>query len=296
VHGRKPRAVEVHAHDIALLLFLGVRDFGFEHETVHLRLGQRVGALLLQRVLGGQHQERLGQRVGLVADGHLTLLHGFEQGALHLGRRAVDFVRKHEVGEDRPLADGELLVALRVDQRADEVGGQQVGGELDARETGIDGFGQRGDGERLGQSGHPFEQDVAVGEQADEQRVHQVGLSHDDLAHLRAERIHENAFALDALVEFLDVDDFAHECLVFCFSVFRGGYSVQSNKRMTYKLIANLEIFCMPSRKIPHAAPVSGSFSPCPAHFSLPLRSKKGGPVFRLARSCSRSVGGGVTK
>lgn len=43
---------------------------------------------------------------------------------------------------------------------------------------------------------------------------------------------------------------------------FSGGYSVQSNKRMAYKLIANLEIFCLPSRKIPHAAPVCGSFSP----------------------------------
>ena len=39
-----------------------IADHDLEHEPVDLRLGQRIGALLLDRVLRGQHEERLRQR------------------------------------------------------------------------------------------------------------------------------------------------------------------------------------------------------------------------------------------
>ena len=39
-----------------------VVDQHLEHEAVDLRLGQRVGALRLDRVLGRHHEERIGQR------------------------------------------------------------------------------------------------------------------------------------------------------------------------------------------------------------------------------------------
>ena len=78
-----------------------VADADLEHEAVELGFGQRIGAFLLDRVLRGQDEEGLGQLVGRVADGDLPFLHGFEQGALHLGRGAVDFVGEDEVGEDR---------------------------------------------------------------------------------------------------------------------------------------------------------------------------------------------------
>jgi hypothetical protein len=37
-----------------------------EHEAVHLRFGQGIGAFLLDRVLGGHDQERIGQREGFL--------------------------------------------------------------------------------------------------------------------------------------------------------------------------------------------------------------------------------------
>ena len=74
-----------------------VADAQLQQEAVDLRLGQRVGALLLDRVLRGQHQERVRQRERLAADGHLALLHRLEQRALHLGRRAVDLVGQDDV-------------------------------------------------------------------------------------------------------------------------------------------------------------------------------------------------------
>ena len=108
-------------------------------EAVALRLGQRVDALGLDRVLGGQHEERVGQRVGDPADGDLPLGHDLEQRRLHLGRRAVDLVGEHEVGEHRAELDVEGVLAGLVDAGADDVGGHQVGGELQAGERAADG-------------------------------------------------------------------------------------------------------------------------------------------------------------
>ena len=51
-------------HDVELLLFLRVIDVRVEHEAVELGLGQRIGALVLDRVLRGQHEKRLGQAGG----------------------------------------------------------------------------------------------------------------------------------------------------------------------------------------------------------------------------------------
>ena len=202
--------LEIHADDVALLLFLGIGDARLEHETVHLRLGERIGTLLLEGVLRSQHEERLRQRIGLVADGHLPLLHGLQQGALHLGGRTVDLVGQDEVGENGALLHVELLLLLRVDERTDDVGRQQVRRELYAAETGIDRLGEGRDGQRLGQTGHALQQDVAVGKQSDEQRVDQVFLADDHLAHLAGKGIDEETLAFDALVQFVDVYYFVH--------------------------------------------------------------------------------------
>ena len=48
--------------DFLLLVPRGIADPHLEHEAVELRLGQRIGALLLDRVLGGEHEERLLER------------------------------------------------------------------------------------------------------------------------------------------------------------------------------------------------------------------------------------------
>jgi hypothetical protein len=55
----------------------------------------------MRRVLGGDDEEGLGQRAGLAFRRHLALFHGFQQGALGLGRGAIDLVGEHHLGEDR---------------------------------------------------------------------------------------------------------------------------------------------------------------------------------------------------
>ena len=83
-----------------------------------------------------------------------------------------------------PRLVAELARFRAVDQGADQVGGQQVGRELDALEARLDAGAQGLDGQGLGEAGHAFEQHVAVGEQADEQAVHEVFLADDDAAQL----------------------------------------------------------------------------------------------------------------
>ena len=171
-----------------------------EHETVDLGLGQRVGTLLLDGVLGGHHEEGLGELEGLVTDGHLALLHGLEEGGLHLGRRTVDLVGQYEVGEHRALLDLELLALLAVDHSTDKVGGEQVGGKLDTAELSVHTRGQSIDGKGLGQTGNTFEKDVPVGQKADKQILHQMLLSYDHLRHLHREDVHEGALFLNPFV------------------------------------------------------------------------------------------------
>ena len=64
--------------------------------------------------------------------------------------------------------------------------------------------GQGFDRQRLGQAGHAFEQDVAVGEQADDQPFGQIILADDDLAEFVKQRVREGARFLDRFVDGAD--------------------------------------------------------------------------------------------
>ncbi len=152
--------------DGALLGAGRVVEDDLQHEAVDLRLGQRVGAFLLDRVLGRHDQEGLRQRMGLAAEGDLALLHRLEQRALHLGRRPVDFIRQDQVGEYRTVLGLEGAVARVVDHGAHDVRRQHVGRELDALETHRERLRQRLQRQGLAQARHAFEQDMAVGQQA----------------------------------------------------------------------------------------------------------------------------------
>ena len=168
----------------------GYDDQHLQHEPVDLRLGQWIGALGLDRVLRGHHEEGVRHRVGLPPDGHLSLLHDLEQRALHLRRRAVDLVGEQEVREHRPERRRELARALVVDAGADEVGGHEVGRELDALELPADGIGERLDRQRLGETGHALDEHVAAGEERDGQPFEQLVLPDDDLLHLVEHLLH----------------------------------------------------------------------------------------------------------
>ena len=161
-----------------------------EQEAVELRFRQGVGALHLQRVLGGEHEERRIEAVRFSADRDRRLLHRLEQGGLGLRRGAVDLVGEQQVREDgagfedQPAAS-RLVLAENVG--ADDVRGHQVGRELDAVELQMQRLGQGADQAGLAEAGDALEQDVPVGQQADDRPVDDFFLAHDHLADLAAQ-------------------------------------------------------------------------------------------------------------
>ena len=109
------------ANDQSLFLTLGVGDEYLEHETVHLGFGKGISTFLLNGVLCRHDKEWVGQAEGLLPDGHLVLLHGFQQCALYLGWGTVDFVGEDEVREDRTFLYLEVLFPLAIHQRPYDV-------------------------------------------------------------------------------------------------------------------------------------------------------------------------------
>src|SRR4029434_914923 len=101
--------------DTEVFSFGWVPDEHLHHESVDLCLGQRVGALRLNGILGGHYQERLGDPVTLAGDCDLSFLHHLEQRALHFRRSPVDLIGKKEVGEDGTQRGGKVAGLLVVD-------------------------------------------------------------------------------------------------------------------------------------------------------------------------------------
>jgi len=120
--------VEPPPEHVPLLVVGRVAEGDPHQEPVQLRLGQRVGAFVLDRVGRGQHVERRLQREGLPLDRDLALLHRLEQRGLGLGRGAVHLVGEQQPGEQGAGPEVELGALLVVDERAGQVRRQQVRG------------------------------------------------------------------------------------------------------------------------------------------------------------------------
>ena len=162
-------------------------DHHVEHETVELRLGQRIGAFHLDRVLRGQHEERLRQRIAHARRRDLMFLHRLEQRGLRLGRRAVDFVGQNHVGEDRSVHEMHACRPSDVSWRI-SVPVMSAG-----MRSGVNWMrwnfrwkicAMRFHEQRLGQPGRAGDQAMAAGEEGDEQLLDHLLLADDDFAQL----------------------------------------------------------------------------------------------------------------
>jgi hypothetical protein len=111
----------------------------------------------------------------------VLFLHRLEQRGLGLRRRAVDFVGEDDLREDGAGLEGELAAAgfgvFLDDLGAGDVGGHQIGRELDAAEAEVHRIGERFDEERLRKAGHAFEQAVTTGGEGDEELLNDGLLS-----------------------------------------------------------------------------------------------------------------------
>jgi hypothetical protein len=161
--------------DVQLVLLARVAERRPHEEAVELRLRQRERAFVLDRVVGRDQQERIVERPRLPVHGDLLLGHRFEERRLGLRSGAVDLVHEDDIREDRTGAELEALLALVVDGGADHVGGQQIGGALDAREGPVDRARERPRQRGLPHAGVVLDEHVAVGGQRDEHVVEHVG-------------------------------------------------------------------------------------------------------------------------
>ena len=133
-NARASKPAAVRASSSSSCASCGYDGLDFDHEAIELRLGERIGSFVFDRVLRRAEQKWLRQRIGDAVDRNARLFHRFEQRRLRFGRRAVHFVGEHDVGHDRTGARRELRRLRIEDRRADDVGGHQVRRECDAPE------------------------------------------------------------------------------------------------------------------------------------------------------------------
>ena len=187
--------------DGALFVLLRVADGDAQQETVHLGFGQREGAGELDRILGGEDEERPRQRAGDAVDRHLAFLHGLEQGGLGARAGAVDLVGQDDLGGDRAGTELKIAAFLVEDADAHDVGGQQVGRELDALEGTVERARQRTGQNGLADARDVLQQRVPLAEQGDEEQVDDVFLADKDSADIGAQGLggvlHFGDFAQD---------------------------------------------------------------------------------------------------
>ncbi len=152
-----------------------------EQKTIHLCLGQWVGTLLLNWVLGRKDQEQGGQGVTLAGNGHLAFFHRLQQRGLHLGRGPIDFVRQDQLVENGSRFEDQLVavLAIVIGLAAGNVGGQQVRGELHPAQVHPKGGCQGFDGAGFGGAREPLQQNVAVAQQGEDQTAHHRLLAND---------------------------------------------------------------------------------------------------------------------
>ena len=158
-----------------------------DHGSRALRFGQRIRAFELDRVLGGEHEERPFELIGAPGSRDGVFLHRLEQRRLRLRRRPVDLVGEDDLREDRPLHEAErAMPVLFVEHLGSrDVGRHQIRRELDALERQIEDLRHRLDQQGLGQPGHSGNQAVPSGEQGHQHFVDDGVLPDDDLPDLR---------------------------------------------------------------------------------------------------------------
>ena len=177
-----------------LLVAVGIADRDPQQEAVELRLGQRVRALVLDRVLRREHEERPLER-GASRPSIVTCrscIASSSAACVFGGARLISSARRRfaKIGPGRELEVGRALV---VDRRAGDVGRHQVGRELDAREAHRRDLRERARDQRLGEAGEVLDQHVAVGEQAEQHELERVALADDRLLDLVEDPVGERA-------------------------------------------------------------------------------------------------------
>jgi len=136
-------------------------DFQFHEKTVQLRFRQRIGTFHFEWILRRQYKKRGIELMSCLSDGDAALFHRFEQCRLRFRRRTVDFVRKHDVGEDRPGVEFESVRGSVVDRNSQDVRRKRVARELDPAKLEREAPPDRSSKGGFADPGYVFDEDMA---------------------------------------------------------------------------------------------------------------------------------------
>src|ERR1700687_468459 len=170
-----------HAQDFALRFVRGVAHADAHEEAIELRFRERVSTVVLDGILRGDDEKRLGQRERFAVHGHLRFVHGFQQRGLRARGGAVDFVGEYDIGKNGAGAKFKFAGLGIVDADAEHVAGQQVGSELDALAGTMKRFRESLREGGLADAGNVFDEQVAAGEQGDQRELDGFFLAVDGL-------------------------------------------------------------------------------------------------------------------
>ena len=180
LHGIAPQLAP---EQVQLVPGLGIAQAQAQGETVQLGVGQQLGAGGPGRVLGGDDQEGVGDGVGYAVHRHSALLHGLQKGGLGAAGGAVELIGQEQVAKQRAGLVLHLPGGLVVEGEAGEVGGHHIGGKLHPAAAQSQGLGEGGGNGGLAHAGDILQQDVATGQDGDENLDHDLVLAHHGLFH-----------------------------------------------------------------------------------------------------------------
>ena len=120
--------------------------------------------------------ERPRQRMLHPANGHALFLHRLQQRRLGPGTRSVDLIRHQQLTEHRAGNEAEGAAAIGFVQHlaAHDIGGHQIGRELDALGVETEHDAQGFDEPAFAETGHADQQRVSTGQQGDQRLVDHI--------------------------------------------------------------------------------------------------------------------------
>ena len=119
----------------------------------------------------------------------LALFHRLQECGLRLRAGPVDLVREHDLGEDRPRSELEVIDLLVERPDACDVRRQKIRGELDAAKGAVERTGQRLGEHGLADPGDILDQQVPFAKQGDEAELDLFFFVDDRPGHVLHERI-----------------------------------------------------------------------------------------------------------
>ena len=179
------RAAVAAGQELALGGGIGIAELDRHQEAVELRLRQRIGADLLDRVLRGDDEERIGQLARLRRPCETCRSSIASSSALCVfgGARLISSASTTEL-KIGPGWKRNACAALVEDRHAEHVGGQEVARELDARVLEAERRRERLRERRLADARDVLDQQVAAREQAGEREAQRLVLADDDAGEL----------------------------------------------------------------------------------------------------------------